>query len=286
MKRKFPPGSEWLYLKIYTGIKTADLVLEDIIQPFVDYFQQKEYISKWFFIRYNDPKPHLRIRLLLNSFTFYNEILEKINQSFEQFVNSGEIETIQIDTYNREIERYGNTVMEEAESLFHKNSEFTLQCLHFEDEEKIMVSLFYIDKILNKLGLSILEKHLWIKRFNDAFKTEFNADKKLNSGLDKKYRAFKPKYTAFLQSDEFSETRDFIFSHIEEKDPVLKEIILRSNNLSSAIPLHEFFQSIFHMNINRLFVSQQRVFEMVIYDYLMRYYKSVSNNQGIVIMKT
>lgn len=286
MKRKFPPGSEWLYLKIYTGIKTADLVLEDIIQPFVDYFQQKEYISKWFFIRYSDPKPHLRVRLLLNNAVFYNEILEKVYQAFEQFVNSGEIETIQIDTYNREIERYGNTAMEEAESLFHKNSEFTLQCLHFEDEEKIMVSLFYIDKILNKLGLSILEKHLWIKRFNDAFKAEFNADKKLNSGLDKKYRAFKPKYTEFLQSDEFSETRDFIFYHIEEKDPVLKEIILRSNNLSSAIPLHEFFQSIFHMNINRLFVSQQRVFEMVIYDYLMRYYKSVSNNQGIVIMKT
>jgi hypothetical protein len=27
------------------------------------------------------------------------------------------------------------------------------------------------------------------------------------------------------------------------------------------------------MNINRLFVSNQRLFEMVIYDYLLRYYK-------------
>lgn len=274
MKRKFPPGSEWLYLKIYTGIKTADLVLEEIIQPLVAYFQQKEYISKWFFIRYNDPKPHLRVRLLLNNINYYNEILEKINHAFEQIIDSGEISHILIDTYNREIERYGKNTMEDAESLFHKNSEFTLQCLHFDDEEKIMVSLFYIDKIVNKLELSIPEKLGWIKDFNNAFKAEFNADKKLNSSLDKKYRAFKPKYIEFLHSDEFSEIRNYTLSHIEESDSVLQEIILLNKSRSLEMPLMEFFQSIFHMNINRMFISQQRLFEMVIYDYLMRFYKA------------
>lgn len=274
MKRKFPPGSEWLYLKIYTGIKTADLVLEEIIQPLVEYFQENGYISKWFFIRYNDPKPHLRVRLLLNNINYYNEILEKINHAFEQFIDSGEISNILIDTYNREIERYGKNTMEDAESLFHKNSEFTLQCLHFDDEEKIMVSLFYIDKIVNKLELSIPEKLGWIKDFNNAFKAEFNADKKLNSSLDKKYRAFKPKYIEFLHSDEFSEIRNYTLSHIDESDSVLQEIILLNKSRSLEMPLMEFFQSIFHMNINRMFISQQRLFEMVIYDYLMRFYKA------------
>ncbi|WP_066437348.1 thiopeptide-type bacteriocin biosynthesis protein [Chryseobacterium sp. CCH4-E10] len=274
MKRKFPPGSEWLYLKIYTGIKTADLVLEEIIQPLVEYFQENNYISKWFFIRYHDPKPHLRVRLLLNNISWYYEILEKVSHAFEQFIDSGEISNIKIDTYNREIERYGKNTIEEAESLFHKNSEFTLQCLHFDDEEKIMVSLFYIDKIVNKLELSIPEKLGWIKDFNNAFKAEFNADKELNSSLDKKYRAFKPKYIEFLHSDEFSEIRNYTLSHIEESDSVLEEIILLNKSRSLEIPLQELFQSIFHMNINRLFISQQRLFEMVIYDYLMRFYKA------------
>lgn len=274
MKRKFPPGSEWLYLKIYTGIKTADLVLEEIIQPLVEYFQENGYISKWFFIRYNDPKPHLRVRLLLNNINYYNEILEKINHAFEQFIDSGEISNILIDTYNREIERYGENTMEESESLFHKNSESSLQCLHFDDEEKIMVSLFYIDKILNKLELSIPEKLVWINDFNSAFKAEFNADKKLNSSLDKKYRAFKPKYIEFLHSDEFSEIRNYIFSHIKANDSVLQQIMLHNKSRSLEMPLQEFFQSIFHMNINRLFISQQRLFEMMIYDYLMRFYKA------------
>lgn len=274
VKRKFPPGSEWLYLKIYTGVKTADIILEESIQPLTECFEKNHDISKWFFIRYNDPKPHLRLRLHLNNSNGYNEILGKINQSFEEFINSGEISNIQINIYNREIERYGKNTIEEAESLFYKNSEFTLQCLHYDDEEKIIISLFYINEMLNKLGLSINEKLVWIRGFNDAFKTEFQADRKLNSSLDKKYRQFKPKYVDFLQSKEFLDERNAIISSIDKSSVELQNIIQHNGNQSLEISFQNFFQSIFHMNVNRLFVSSQRIFEMVIYDYLLRYYKS------------
>ena len=43
---------------------------------------------------------------------------------------------ISMDTYNREMERYGEETIEYAEYLFHRNSELTLGCLHFNDEEK------------------------------------------------------------------------------------------------------------------------------------------------------
>ncbi|MGX5686876.1 thiopeptide-type bacteriocin biosynthesis protein [Chryseobacterium cucumeris] len=273
-KRKFVPGSEWLYLKIYTGVKTADLILEEAAQPLVEYFQENNLISKWFFIRYNDPKPHLRVRFKLNNIDNYTEIIEKMNEALCESVESGEISNILFDTYNREIERYGENTIEDAETLFCKNSEFTFQCLHYDDEEKIIVSLFYIDEMLNKLGLSVQEKLDWIKDFNTAFKQEFNADKKLNSQLDKKYREFKPKYLDFTQSVDFLEERNVIISTIEESNVVLRNIIERYKNQSLEISLQSFFSSIFHMNINLLFVSNQRLFEMVIYDYLNRYYKS------------
>lgn len=273
MKRKLSPGSEWLYLKIYTGVKTADLILEEAVQPLIEYFQENNYISKWFFIRYNDPKPHLRLRFKLNNIDDYSTILDKINVALQDFVDSGEISNIVIDTYNREIERYGENTIEAAETMFHRNSELTLQCLHYDDEEKIMVSLFSIDEILNTLNFTIQEKLDWIKDFNTAFKQEFNADKKLNSQLDKKYREFKPKYLEFLQSDEFSEERNAIIFNIEESSSVLQDIIYLDENKSLEISLQSFFSSIFHMNINRIFVSNQRLFELVIYDYLVRYYK-------------
>lgn len=273
MKRKFIPGSEWLYLKIYTGVKTADLILEEAVQPLVEYFQENDFVSKWFFIRYNDPKPHLRVRFRLNNTNDYSKILDRINDSLQEYIQSGEISNIVIDTYNREVERYGENTIEEAETLFHKNSEFTLQCLHYDDEEKIMVSLFYIDEILNRLNLTIQYKLDWIKDFNTAFKQEFNADKTLNSQLDKKYREFKPKYLDFTQSADFLVERNVIISNIEESNLVLQNIINHDKNQSLGMSLQSFLSSIFHMNINRLFVSNQRLFEMVIYDYLLRYYK-------------
>lgn len=274
MKRTFTPGSEWLYLKIYTGIKTSDLILEEL-KPSIEYLYEKKQISKWFFIRYNDPKPHLRVRLLLNDTKYYSETLSEINESLQQYIDSGEISNLLIDTYNRELERYGENTIEEAETLFLKSSEFTLQCLHYDDEEKIIVSLFQIDQILNKLNLPIQEKLNWIKDFNGAFKKEFNADKKLNSQLDKKYREFKPKFEEFIQSEEFSEERSMVISNVEESSFALQNIIRHHENQPLGMPLQDFFQSIFHMNINRLFVSNQRLFEMVIYDFSNRYYKSI-----------
>lgn len=69
--------------------------------------------------------------------------------------------------------------------------------------------------------------------------------------------------------------KNAIVFHIEECIQVLQNILLSHQSQSMEISLKNFFQSIFHMNINRLFISNQRLFEMVIYDYLLRYYKSL-----------
>lgn len=133
--------------------------------------------------------------------------------------------------------------------------------------------MFYIDEVLNSLQLAIHKKLEWTKDFNAAFKQEFHADKKLNTQLDKKYREFKPKYITFSHSAEFSEERSYIISNIKKGSSALQNIINHYENQSLGLSLQSFFQSLFHMNINRLFVSNQRVFEMIIYDYLVRYYK-------------
>ncbi|MBK1896146.1 thiopeptide-type bacteriocin biosynthesis protein [Chryseobacterium paridis] len=273
VKRKFIFGSEWVYLKISTGIIISDVIL-NLLKPLIKSFQDENITSKWFFIRYNVPRSHIRIRFQLNEVHFFHTVIYNINAVLNKHIHSGEILNIQIDTYNREIERYGEGTIGDAETLFQKNSEFTLQCLHYNDEEKIIISLFYIDEILNNLNLSLKEKLVWIKDFNTAFKREFNADKKLNSQLDKKYREFQPKYLDFLQSEEFLEERNSVISNIKESYLALQNIIKHHETQSLGISIQSFFQSIFHMNINRLFISNQRLFEMVIYDYLARYYKT------------
>ena len=273
--RKFLPGSEWLYLKIYTGVKTADLILQEAIIPLVNFLlKEEQLIIKWFIIRYNDPKPHLRIRFQLTDANNYKVVLGKVNYHLKDFIDSGEIANIMIDSYKRELERYGENTIELAEELFYKSSELILKFLEYDDDEKIIVSMFYIDKIFSALRLSENEKWAWISKFNNSYKKEFNADKNLNTQLDIKFRKFKPGYLDFVESDEYAEIRNIITSSIDEN------IISQCNqNRLTPISLSDFFQSIFHMHINRTFISDQRLFEMIIYDYSNRYYKALINNK-------
>ncbi|MGU3377278.1 thiopeptide-type bacteriocin biosynthesis protein [Chryseobacterium sp. M5A1_1a] len=275
--KEFIPGSEWLYIKIYTGIKTADIILEEALIPLLENFQKEDLIKKWFFIRYNDPQSHLRIRFeLMDSYNF-SKIFALINEYLKEYIDSGEISKILLDTYEREIERYGKDTIEQAEFLFWKSSSIILnKYLHFDDEDKIIVSLFYIDTLLEHLGLQIQTKLNWVKEDNLAFKHEFNADKKLNSQLDKKYRMFILRYTEFTQLDDYKAFRENIIAEISEAENELKHIVQHYQG-----PAHKFFQSVFHMHINRMFVSNQRMFEMIIYDYLFRYYKSLAFNNNL-----
>ncbi len=65
IRRKFIPGSRWLYFKIYTGIKTADEVATRTLLPLLRELYEAKLIDDWFFIRYTDPDFHLRLRLLV-----------------------------------------------------------------------------------------------------------------------------------------------------------------------------------------------------------------------------
>lgn len=275
--RIFYPGSEWLYFKIYTGVKTSDIFLLEVIKSLVEQLQNENVITKWFFIRYNDPKPHLRIRFNINNLNHYNYILAKINSLFREYFNSGEISNIIIDTYKRELERYGENSIEYAEDLFFRSSELILNFLEYDDEEKIMVALFYIDSILSSLKLTIEEKINWIKNFDNSFKIEFNADRSLNNQLKKKYQDLHSKYLEFIQSNEYEEIINLITNNISEFNRTIEKMLeLYENNLLE-VELDDFFQSIFHMHVNRLFVCNQRLFEMIIYDYLLRFFQVKRN---------
>jgi len=271
--RKFLPGSEWIYFKIYTGVKTSDIILLEVLKPLIEEFKSEKLIQKWFFIRYSDPKPHLRIRFNITIPNNYYILLHEISSRFEEYLNSGEISNVIIDTYKRELERYGENTIEYAEELFFRSSELILNFLEYDDEEKIMVALLFFDCILSELGLSSEEKINWIKNYDNAFKSEFNADKNLNNQLKKKYNNLLPKYFELIKSNDFKDIRNLIINNISDILIVMEKILELEKKECLNVGMKDFFQSIFHMHINRLFVSDQRLFEMIIYDYLLKFYK-------------
>ena len=87
IQRTFIPGSQWVYIKLYTGEKTADDILINVISLIIKKLQKKQYTEKWFFIRYSDPDFHLRIRLLVCDAQYIGEIIHLFYQKTNKWNN-------------------------------------------------------------------------------------------------------------------------------------------------------------------------------------------------------
>jgi thiopeptide-type bacteriocin biosynthesis protein len=276
MKRDFCLGSEWLYYKIYTGVKTADLILLEKIYPIILDLKSKNNISKWFFIRYNDPEDHIRIRFCVQKPKYLAVIISKLYPILNALVEGNSIWKIQTDTYQREIERYGENTIIDSETLFWHDSEMILSYLDIKpyflkNETQLLFSFCAIDSFLNSFSLTIYDKLNLMAELQASFKAEFDADKNLKKEMDKHYRELFPEIANFLTRKAINEFPE-IFSIIAVKQTHTIEIAQKiKDNLE--IPLSSFLMSHIHMTINRQYTSKQRFCELLIYDHLHRYYK-------------
>ncbi|MEZ7884851.1 MAG: thiopeptide-type bacteriocin biosynthesis protein [Bacteroidales bacterium] len=280
MKRDFIPGSEWLYFKIYTGFKTADNILIHKILPMTNHLTVQKMIDKWFFIRYSDPNFHLRLRLKINDFAYYNEIFKLFSSSFDYTLESGLVTKIMCDTYSRELERYGDKLIDISETFFCIDSIYILQILESlinsvdPDKDRWCISLKLIDDILNSFEFSLQNKCDLLLELSKDYKKEFGFTNQTQiDQINNKYRTNRS--TIDNCFDENSLVKDyeyFIKERFEKIKPLSQQIIKGyigdRNNLISHI------KSLIHMTMNRLFRSSNRTYELVIYDFLYRYYKS------------
>jgi thiopeptide-type bacteriocin biosynthesis protein len=282
MKRDFCLGSEWLYYKIYTGVKTADLILLEKLHPIILDLKAKNSISKWFFIRYKDPEDHIRIRFCLEKPKDFAIIISKMHPVLNTLLEENSIWKIQADTYQREIERYGKNTMIDSETLFWYDSEMILSYLglkpyFIKNETQLLFSFYTIDSFLNSFSLTVSDKLNLMNELQVAFKREFDADKNLKKEMDKQYRELFPEIGDFLTGKAINEYPE-IFNIIAVKQTQTIEIAEKiKGNLD--ISLSSFLMSHIHMTLNRQYTSKQRFYELLIYDHLHRYYKMLGFKQ-------
>lgn len=279
MQRNFCLGSEWLYYKIYTGAKTTDLILLEKLYPAILKLKKKKIIQKWFFIRYQDNDTHFRIRFLLESKKNLSKAIHILYPILNDLLQKNLAWKIQTDTYKREIERYGETTIEDSEFLFWKDSEMMIKYISLKKtfQKKEMALLFSfcsIDSLLNSFSLSASEKFSLMQTLQHLFKEEFEADKILKKELDKKYRELSNEVKYYIKGQNKADIPDF-YELIEEKQNQTTEKILEISN-AIQINLYDFLASHIHMMINRQYTSKQRMYELIIYDHLYRYYKTLN----------
>jgi len=284
MQRTFITGDSWIYYKLYSGQKTSDVVLTDIIKPICEELFSDNIIDSWFFIRYGDPKNHLRWRLKVTDQENIGIVIQSVFEACKPLVDSGQINRIQTDTYKRELERYGSNTMELAEHLFWHDSKMIVNMLDLvegDEGERIrwLFSLRAIDQLLLDFGYSTQQKFDLLSVMAESFGREFNINSQLIVQLSDNYR--KEKKDIFDIMDRNKDVNSPYLPVLEllrEKSNKTKSHISELQAINSGnkleIPLDNLLSSFIHMLMNRLFRSKQRLHEMVIYGFLYRYYRT------------
>ncbi len=286
VKRIFTLGSEWIYFKIYCGVRSADRILAEAIKPACSMLEEEKKISKWFFIRYNDPDFHLRVRFHVSDIAHIGHVIQTFNEFTSAFMENGIIWKIQNDTYNREIERYGSNTIENVESLFHQDSIAVVKMIaavqHDErDNFRWMWAIKSVDELLRSFEISMEHRYDLMESLRNAFAQEFNATKLLKTQLDTKYRKFRGGLEKWLANesllledpDELAAIR-YLFDRTVAGIPVVQQISYMNQRQELEMSLVNLLGSLIHMTINRVITSQPRFHELIIYDFMSRLYKS------------
>ena len=282
MNNKFTIGTHWFYLKFYIGRSFVDKILTNEIYSVINQLEREQYISKFFFIRYADPYNHIRLRLQLNNTDDYSLIIKKINEKLMKFIKADIIWKIQVDTYEREIERYNKYLIEETESLFWIDSKFSIEILKLiettgNENFKWMASVISTHSYLNLLLESdlLLQADL-IKNMDDSFKKEFSFNENNSKILLKLYREKRSTIENLMAGKFDNEIMLKISSLIKKRDSRLKIIFENIKNISKKRKLNyiQYLPSYIHMSINRLIPENTRAHELLLYNYVSRYYES------------
>lgn len=279
MTRNFIIGSEWLFYKIYCGYGTADELLASVIGQLAESLKAAGMIDKWFFIRYADPNPHIRLRFHVGNLACLGGVEIAFAKAIHPYMESGQVNKIMVDTYKREIERYGEPTMEYCETLFCHDSVMVTEMLsrlyEMPDKEtyRWLFSLKAIDAILSDFGYSLEERHSFMKTSADSFGKEFGITEFTIKQFSDKYRSTKDRISKFIHGDD--EKSSELYSIISERSEKAKDLIKAfRERCQDKKRLDEIMQSLIHMTMNRIFVAQQRKHEVVLYGFLERYYRS------------
>lgn len=278
IQRNFIPGSKWIYFKFYSGTKTTDRILTDSLFLTIRTLKKKRLIEKWFFIRYADPETHLRVRFLAANDIVVSEIINVIYLLGNKLVKANKVWKIQIDTYNRELERYSSVLMETTETLFYIDSECTLALVRrlrrYDEKYQWMIALRMIDVFLSDFSFDLQQKYVLMFNMSNSFKMEFGFTQYNQKQLNAKYREHKYMIEGILQN----KIDDIVYLDLcrlldnekYEKRTIVKELIRKAN--ANNIDLTSLLPSYIHMILNRLFYAKNRTYELILYDFMYRFY--------------
>lgn len=158
-----PGQDDWFYFKLYGYSKRKNELIAYLYDKLENLITSHK-VKQYFFIRYSDPEQHLRVRVRSEKdmkFIVFDELMNL----FEQLRNAGLISEVVIDTYEREIVRYGGTqLIENAEKYFFYDSRAVMKIIYMQQLKKEKFNLEYIGVSFMTMAMEAFRLSLKTKR--------------------------------------------------------------------------------------------------------------------------
>ncbi|MBB2147750.1 lantibiotic dehydratase [Pedobacter gandavensis] len=249
------PGKDWLCYEIYCHSDRSNFLLSERIRGFINTYSAA--FHTWFFIRYNDPSPHLRLRIQLKDQQSGYIYMTKLMELFAPDLLEGLIKDVQLKTYYRELARYGGPQMLLTEQHFSRDSLYALELLanHPEDFSIYTNCISLMKAALEALQLEKKEILGFVRKVQRAFEQEHHLKTEDFKMVNREWTNFK------AQPQENGVQNELQFRE-------LKQSFLSTLEATAVGQRRSLYCSLFHMHINRLFSDHQRAHELIIYSFL------------------
>jgi thiopeptide-type bacteriocin biosynthesis protein len=170
LQRTYPPGSEWLFVKLYGPRGLEDDVISGSMLTLAENLITSGLADSWFFIRYADPNPHIRLRFRGSPERLTGQVFGHVCDWAGRLITDGLCQKFVFDTYEREVERFGGPAgAAAAESLFFVDSRYAAQLVHstgsrtqWPHDHKTLVAVS-IDDLLGAIGFTEEARLRWYR---------------------------------------------------------------------------------------------------------------------------
>jgi thiopeptide-type bacteriocin biosynthesis protein len=264
-KENYVIGSGWLYLKIYCNPASANRILVQNILPVIKDLA-KEAPATWFFIRYADPKPHIRLRIKLDE-TNTGLVIALLKRRISGIVKDSIAREYQADTYRRELHRYGADIIEDVEAFFYASSELICRFIskhqHNSEDQSHQLAISSMAAMLTIAMPSIADQVIFLGAIKEIFISEYAKEKSVRLDLDQKYRIMKAQFTELCADTRYFRKMKlggtwFLFTQ-------KFEALVKKSATFSPDRKQSLLADLIHMHLNRIFREHQRKQEFVLY---------------------
>jgi class I lanthipeptide synthase len=244
------PGSDWVYAKIYAGGLIADQLVAGPLAELARETLVSGLADDWFFIRYRDERPHLRVRFRGEPGKLAGELTPRLYAWASDLLDRGVCQAYTLDTYERELERYGGEAgLDVAEAVFGVDSSVVVELVRLDLSRALAVSrellcVLTLDCLLEGLGLDSEGRDRWCR-----------AHVQSRHDVTDEWREHKDELRSLLGSraSEDESLAPLLERYIRALRPQGERLAaLRSEGAIEWPPTDEVLGSFIHMHCNRL----------------------------------